>query len=210
LANGFVRVSALPRGYVKVAFSGTHGAGKTVAVEGAAEAARAAGLKVAVGPEVARGCPFPVNEEGTGSAQTWIMASQIAQEVVLEESGAQLVLLDRCVFDHVAYSRWLHKRGRMTAEELSFVESAALQWAAARPYTAIVFMQPAKPPEDDGFRSTNADFQREVHAILQCIYMELDIKKTVRLFVQTGSELELNMVLSAIVKEVTAFKPTHI
>jgi len=171
-----------------------------MAVGRAAEMARAAGLKVAVGHEVARDCPFPVNEAGTGSAQAWIMASQIMQETVLEESGARLVLLDRCVFDHVAYSRWLHRRGRLNAEELCFIESAAVRWATARPYTVIVFMQPAGLPESDGFRSTNTDFQREIHETLQGVYRELNFKKTVRLFVKLVPPLELNMILSAILE----------
>jgi len=170
---------------VKVAFSGTHGVGKTSMVRRFAGMLEEAGLKTAVLEEVARRCPLPVNEAGTGLTQAWMLACQVAEEARLEASGVDVVVADRCVFDHVAYARWLHRQGRVSDCELKFIEEAAVSWAKARPYFAIVFLQPSADPEPDGFRSTSRAFQLGVHEELERLYAELSpLQLGVRVFMR--------------------------
>ncbi|MCW4008932.1 MAG: ATP-binding protein [Candidatus Bathyarchaeota archaeon] len=154
----------------KIAFSGAHGTGKTTAVNRFVEAALKRGFDAAANIESSRRCPFAVNEFGSGEAQTWIMMDQIIQETLLQNH--MIAVLDRCVFDHVAYARWLHKHGRLTGKQLSFLETTALKWAYAYPYNIIVLLTPVKPPRNDGFRSTNAKFQREVDDEIRRIYVD--------------------------------------
>jgi hypothetical protein len=60
-------------------------------------------LNVLRGLEVVRDCPFPVNEQASGPTQIWIMLTQILTELQLEKS-AEVIVLDRCVFDNLAYA----------------------------------------------------------------------------------------------------------
>ena len=52
--------------------------------------------------EVARSCPLPINRDTTLEAQSWILHTQIADEIVAGSRGGY-VLCDRSVIDNYAY-----------------------------------------------------------------------------------------------------------
>lgn len=86
----------------KTAFIGAHGVGKTTLVYGLAARlkARDVGLEVVV--EVARRCPLPINEDTTIAAQSWILHTQIADELAAT-ARYPVVLCDRSVLDNYVY-----------------------------------------------------------------------------------------------------------
>ncbi|MEO1370679.1 MAG: hypothetical protein AAFX50_26145, partial [Acidobacteriota bacterium] len=66
----------------KIAFIGSHGVGKTTLCYGLAARLKAADFALEVVGEVARRCPLPINRDTTLSAQTWILHTQIAEEIL--------------------------------------------------------------------------------------------------------------------------------
>ena len=68
---------------MKVAFIGTHGVGKTTLAFGMASRLKRLGANVGFLEEVARRCPFPINEDTSLEAQTWILVETIRREIEL-------------------------------------------------------------------------------------------------------------------------------
>ena len=86
----------------KIAFIGSHGVGKTTLCYGLAARLKARDVAVEVVHEVARRCPLPINEETSVAAQSWILHSQIAEELVAQ-ARYPVVVCDRSVLDNYVY-----------------------------------------------------------------------------------------------------------
>src|ERR1044072_5807693 len=86
----------------KIAFIGSHGVGKTTLSFGLAARLRARDISLEVVHEVARRCPLPINEETSVAAQSWILHTQVAEELV-EAAPSPVVLCDRSVLDNYVY-----------------------------------------------------------------------------------------------------------
>ena len=66
---------------IRIAFSGTHNAGKTTTIYGVASYLKQIGYEsVDVIPEVIRYSPYPINEKSTYDTQLWALIQQIYQE----------------------------------------------------------------------------------------------------------------------------------
>ena len=145
---------------MKIAVMGSHGTGKSTLVYQMTDQAkqRFRGLDIRVLLEVARECPFPINEEGTEAAQRWIFGRQVVREVEL--GSGHLLVCDRTVLDSLAYSEY---RGfsRWVASALPL----SVEWFRER-YHRVYFLRPAFAPAADGFRSTDPKFQSAIDAIL--------------------------------------------
>lgn len=87
---------------MKIAFIGTHGVGKTALAYRLAGRLKARDVTLEVVVEVARRCPLPLNETTTLAAQSWILHTQVADELVAE-SRYPVVLCDRSVIDNYVY-----------------------------------------------------------------------------------------------------------
>jgi len=86
----------------KIAFIGTHGVGKTTLAFGLAARLKARDVSLDVVHEVARRCPLPINEETSVAAQSWILHTQVAEELVAA-ARYPVVLCDRSVLDNYVY-----------------------------------------------------------------------------------------------------------
>src|SRR5512145_1893549 len=78
---------------MKLALIGTHGVGKTTLAYDICALRKKQGQNVELVTEVARRCPFPVNEGTTLEAQLWILHTQIADELAAGQR-AQTVICD--------------------------------------------------------------------------------------------------------------------
>ena len=87
---------------LKIAFIGAHGVGKTTLTYGLASRLKARDVALEVVVEVARRCPLPLNEGTTVAAQSWILHTQIADEVAAA-ARYPVVLCDRSVLDNYVY-----------------------------------------------------------------------------------------------------------
>lgn len=151
---------------MKFAFIGTHGVGKTTLAYGLAMRLKQLGANVGFLEEVARRCPFPINEETSLEAQSWILMETIRREIELTQVYPDLVC-DRSALDNYCYL------------ELRFGRKPALfglvdYWA--RTYD-VLYKVPIRPEllQDDGTRSTDRAFQEAIDELLDRLLGEAGI-----------------------------------
>ena len=87
---------------MKIAFIGTHGVGKTTLCYDLASLLKRQDMNVDVVKEVARLSPLPINRKTSLEAQTWILMTQVAEEI-RSASQHEVVVCDRSVLDNYAY-----------------------------------------------------------------------------------------------------------
>ena len=139
-------------GHAKIAFIGTHGVGKTTLCYGLASRLKRRDVSIDVVHEVARRCPLPINEETSVAAQSWILHTQIAEELVAQ-ARYPVVICDRSVLDNYVYL--LLAAGRQQA-----LEDLMEFWI--RSYDLLVHVPLIEQPSPDGIRSADPAFQRAV------------------------------------------------
>ena len=148
-------MTAPPR--FKIAFIGTHGVGKTTLCYGLASRLKASDLSVEVVHEVARRCPLPINEETSIAAQSWILHTQIAEELVAQ-TRYSMVICDRSILDNYVYL--LLAAGRQDG-----LEDLIDFWT--RTYDLLVEVPIVGQLSPDGMRSVDPSFQRAVEERLE-------------------------------------------
>jgi len=87
---------------MKVAFIGTHGTGKTTLCYDLTAALKRRGINADIVKEVARLSPLPINRKTSLDAQTWILMTQVAEEI-RSANAHDVVVCDRSVLDNYAY-----------------------------------------------------------------------------------------------------------
>jgi gluconate kinase len=87
---------------MKIAFIGTHGVGKTTLCYDVAALLKRQGIDADIVKEVARLSPLPINRQTSLEAQTWILMTQVAEEI-RSEAHHRAVVCDRSVLDNYAY-----------------------------------------------------------------------------------------------------------
>lgn len=143
----------------KVALVGTHGVNKTTIAYELAGVLKRRGKTVELLTEIARECPFPLNEEGTSEAYQWIIARQIQLE--LEKSPrAEVLVCDRAVLDNFAY---YVRRFDCLTEECEALRAYCYSWM--KTYDLLVRLPVTHRLAPDGFRSTDEAFQRQIDRI---------------------------------------------
>jgi nicotinamide riboside kinase len=150
----------------KIAFIGTHGVGKTTLCYGLAARLKRRDVAVEVVHEVARRCPLPINEETSVAAQSWILHSQIAEELVAQ-ARYPVVVCDRSVLDNYVYL--LLAAGRQDGPE-----TLVRFWM--RGYDLLVHVPILEQPSPDGIRSPDPGFQYAVEDRLMRELTERDLE----------------------------------
>ena len=136
----------------KIAFIGSHGVGKTTLAFGLAARLKARDVSLEVVHEVARRCPLPINEETSLAAQSWILHTQVAEEVVAA-ARYPVVLCDRSVLDNYVYLL-------LAAGEREPLRSVVASWAPT--YDMLVHVPIVGRLQPDGIRAADPEFQRLV------------------------------------------------
>lgn len=138
--------------HCKIAFIGSHGVGKTTLCYGLAARLKTRDVAVEVVHEVARRCPLPINEETSVAAQSWILHSQIAEELVAT-ARYPAVICDRSVLDNYVYL--LLSAGRQEG-----LDGLVAAWIHS--YDLLVHVPIVEQPSPDGIRSADPGFQLAV------------------------------------------------
>lgn len=150
-----------------IAFSGSHGTGKTTAAHALAVKLKLNHPEKRIGflPETARECPYPINREADALGQLWIFGKQLERELGLC-AGHDIVVADRCLLDVAAYTM--------------AVFQTAIGWDMAKIYADLLerghyqeirFMEPKNAfLVDDGVRDTDQGFQEEVSNVLRSLH----------------------------------------
>lgn len=154
---------------IKIAYSGTHGTGKTTAVYKRAhlEKLKCTNDRVRTLTETTQGCPFPINEDGTEVSQWWLFLAHMKLEIEAVAKGGVLIC-DRTVLDPVAYTV-VH--GYMADADTMF--QVALPWMLT--YSEIVVKQAKRNQYHfaDGIRSESDAFRAEVEGAMMMLYEEV-------------------------------------
>ena len=143
----------------KVALVGTHGVNKTTIAYELAGALKRRGKPVELLTEIARECPFPLNEEATREAYQWIIARQVQLEIE-KSPRADVLVCDRSVLDNYAY--YVRRYGSK-GEDGEALGSYCRSWMLT--YDLLVRLPISQAPAPDGFRSTDSEFQREIDSL---------------------------------------------
>ena len=136
----------------KVAFIGSHGVGKTTLCYGLAARLKAHDIALDVVHEVARRCPLPINEETSVASESWILHTQIAEELVAA-ARYPVVICDRSALDNYVYLL-------LSAKPQEGLEALVGWWMQT--YDLLVDVPISNDPTADGFRSEDPAFQRAV------------------------------------------------
>lgn len=152
---------------MKIALIGTHGVGKTTLAFDVCALLKKSGLNVELVTEVARRCPFPINETTTLEAQLWILHTQIADELAAAQRAPH-VLCDRSVLDNYCYL--VNKCGRQASLEPwlhHWLETYSLLVGIPLVRESIYSEEFRQPPLADGLRATDRAFQQRIDALLK-------------------------------------------
>lgn len=140
----------------KVALVGTHGVGKTTIAYELGGVIKRRGKTVELLTEIARECPFALNEMASREAHQWIIARQVQLEI--EKSlRADVLVCDRSVLDNFAYYARLYG---MTGQQPEALGAYCLSWMNT--YDLLIRLPVRERLTDDGFRSTNVEFQSDI------------------------------------------------
>ncbi len=150
---------------MKIAFIGTHGVGKTTLCFDLASILKRRDLHVDMVKEVARLSPLPINRQTSLDAQTWIMATQIAEEI-RSASQHEVVVCDRSVLDNYAYLVLACGRQR-------WLEGFVNQWM--KTYDLLFKVPILGAASADGFRDTDEFFMRSIDQLVDALLAERKI-----------------------------------
>ena len=154
-----------------IAFSGTHGTGKSTCAYSLAANYKLSGKSVVVLDELARECPLKINKEADDLTQYWILSSQIKKEIKLM-GRYDYVICDRAIVDTIAYGITLGVlHSGLVYSYLPYI---------LKYYKDIYLLDPYifNYQKDDGIRDMDKEFRLQVHHNLMVLYDTYSIPHT--------------------------------
>jgi len=151
---------------MKIAFIGTHGVGKTTLCYDLAALLKRQGIDADIVKEVARLSPLPINRQTSLEAQTWILMTQVAEEI-RSEAQHRAVVCDRSVLDNYAYLA--RACGRQAAIE-RFVD----YWLGT--YDLLFKVPMIGTATADGVRDTDERFVHDIDTLVDQLLAEKQIR----------------------------------
>jgi hypothetical protein len=152
-----------------IAYSGTHGTGKTTAVYHRIVELKKEHPELLIGPHVENlgFCLFPINQESTRQTQNWVFSNHIQSELNLL-LRYDIVVSDRSAVDVIAYT-YAHGFTEQADGMLHHVQSHMAE------YTEIIIMSCRKHNHHhaDGRRDADPAFRVKVEEILLNLYERL-------------------------------------
>ena len=146
---------------MKIAFIGTHGVGKTTLCFELAALLKKRDRVVEMVREVARFCHLPINRDTTVAAQSWILHTEIAEELAAE-GKAEIIVCDRSVLDNYCY---LLQTGKHP-----MLEPLVRWWTKS--YQLLIKVPIVGSPQFDGLRDVDSAFQRTVDDTINRVIAE--------------------------------------
>lgn len=142
-----------------IAVSATQGCGKTTIVYGIATFLKKLGKNVAVINELARECPFPINQDADDRTQSWIANKQLTKEFEKMDRYEYLIV-DRSVLDPICYSLFLGK-----PEWVSLLQTDYLVAHVKTYYKKLYLLDPVLFDWNvvDNVRDTDTTFRNGIH-----------------------------------------------
>jgi len=147
---------------MKIAFIGTHGVGKTTLSFDVAALLKKRDVDVDIVKEVARLSPLPVNRKTSLDAQTWILATQVAEEI-RACANHPVVVCDRSALDNYAYMALACGRQKPVERFVDF-------WMKS--YDVLFKVPLVGTPSADGFRGTDLFFMLAIDELVDRLLAE--------------------------------------
>lgn len=147
---------------MKIAFIGTHGTGKTTLCYNLVGELKKQNINADMVKEVARLSPLPVNRQTSIEAQTWILMTQVAEEIA-SASRHDVVVCDRSVLDNYAYLAFAFGRQKAIERFVDF-------WMKS--YDVLFKVPVVDAPSEDGFRDTDQFFIRSIDQLVDALLLE--------------------------------------
>lgn len=152
---------------MKIAFTGAHGVGKTTLIN-SLEKNLSQSISLNVTKEIPRIiCDLVSNPEyfrrdqNTLVKQMIILLGQLTQEYEL--SNSKLLICDRTIFDHWAYTLYLFQK-ELNNDHILACEK--FQYAHMKTYDKIFYIPIEFEVEDDGTREDDKVFQEEIDRLI--------------------------------------------
>lgn len=163
----------------KIAVVGTHGVGKTTVCYKLATELKLLSKNVGMIAEVARTSPLLLNEHACADDQYWIMLTQMARELEASYRN-EYIICDRSVLDTLVYYNLSLKRNgtRRYDNDTMAAQSLYFNWIKTYDYLIWVRPHPELRLEDDGVRSIDPAYQKEV---------DVEIEYHIRKLKETGN-----------------------
>ena len=142
-----------------VGIIGTHGTGKTTLSFQLASHYKHLGHNVKIIQEVARTCPFPLNELMTRETALWIYFEHSRKELEALRDH-DIVISDRTAFDSFIYACVLNLPNLVEYKSVAkhYLKSA---------YEILFFVRPDMPIEEDGIRCMDIEFQKKIDKMFE-------------------------------------------
>ena len=150
---------------MKVAFIGTHGVGKTTLCYDLAGVLKRGGVSVDMVKEVARLSPLPINRKTSLDAQTWILMTQVAEEI-RSRAYNDVVVCDRIALDNYAYMVLACGRQRP-------FERFVAHWMKS--YDLLFKVPISGAASADGIRDTDEFFMRSIDTLVDKLLDEMKV-----------------------------------
>jgi nicotinamide riboside kinase len=146
---------------MKIALAGTHSTGKTTLLKELGS--RETFSDFSILPEITRSIKekgFSINEQGTLDTQILIMNSHMENILYKDQ-----FLVDRCLLDGWAYTTYLAMQSRVPRWFADYATNLLVTYMHR--YDAVFYLPVEFGIEDDGVRSTDADFRKQVMELLE-------------------------------------------
>ncbi len=164
---------------MKIAISGTHCIGKTSLTYSLAGYLKENGFQTIVNSEKVRECPLPsgTKEKNTIEAVSWILGKQFIDEIELEKKYP-IVICDRSVLCIYAYLLWnLENEKNFEKSPLIDISKEIFEkWIKTYDYIFKLELSEQTKLVEDGFRSTEKKWQKEIDELIEKIIKENNIK----------------------------------
>ena len=147
---------------MKLAFIGSHGVGKTTLCYDLTAALKRQGVNADMVKEVARLSPLPINRKTSLDAQTWILMTQVAEEI-RSASQHTVVVCDRSVLDNYAYLALACGRQRP-------IERFVDHWMKS--YDLLFKVPIVGHADADGVRDVDDVFVRSIDSLVDALLAE--------------------------------------
>ena len=154
---------------MKIAFIGTHGVGKTTLCYDLAGALKRTGVAVDMVKEVARLSPLPINRKTSLDAQTWILMTQVAEEI-RSRAYNDVVVCDRSAVDNYAYMALACGRQKP-------FERFVAHWM--KTYDLLFKVPIFGAAAADGVRDTDEFFMRSIDGLVDKLLAEMSVEHEV-------------------------------
>jgi thymidylate kinase len=148
-----------------IAISATHGCGKTTQVYSLAAHLKKQGKNVVVLNELARECPFKINQSGEDRTQVWLIVQQVKREFELMDRY-DYVITDRSLLDAYAYASVLAEDTWNFKYLLEYIIEHINTY-----YQKLYLLDPDKFKYNiyDGVRDNDETFRLKVHKKLSTL-----------------------------------------